>query len=564
MADRDERNKERDDYWDIEKLVPKRRGGLRPFATEATVATHIIPEGKATITDTPDRPASERTLTHTDGEYTKGVEEESYIPENAGLIKKVTITKTIDKYDFYDSFRRSALLYYDCIGSPSEYAEFYSFMPQYAHMSKAQQSYYLYWRSELRRGRYVKTDYSYIHLYVYEILNLPDKIPASEGVKLLARVWKQYRDKLPRLDATMSVWLQDYCLVHKLPCPTDEIKDFIPFAIKGGALKEFYLSDIVGMSEESTELLIASLSDYDWRMGKFVDGGRESKLGIITSDKDYKREMLGAMRLVIGDLWKNRILGDTARHTTIKRDAFPHSLCTHQVKSKLTIEYISFSASEDVRRDVTASVRYVENKLRHLLGVKSRLSVKELPPRYAAIIDGYFESLFRVEKRRRIEESRPAYEKLYEAERTALSFEGADEIERMSWQNTERLVIEDEDSIEYASHGIGSMPELNDVVSNTASEASGTSDALVSDGEPCGDNYGLNEDEIKYIGYLIYGKPDTYICKKGATLDMLVERINSAFIDNYGDIIIEMTDNGYALIDDYYEEIKEWLESIKM
>ncbi|MBQ2738410.1 MAG: hypothetical protein IJF38_06935 [Clostridia bacterium] len=41
-----------------------------------------------------------------------------------------------------------------------------------------------------------------------------------------------------------------------------------------------------------------------------------------------------------------------------------------------------------------------------------------------------------------------------------------------------------------------------------------------------------------------------------------VERINEAFSDGFGDVIIENTGDGFALIEDYLEEITEWLKNI--
>ena len=45
-------------------------------------------------------------------------------------------------------------------------------------------------------------------------------------------------------------------------------------------------------------------------------------------------------------------------------------------------------------------------------------------------------------------------------------------------------------------------------------------------------------------------------------VDTLVEIINEAFSDGFGDVIIEPTDDGYAIIDDYKEDITEWLNRI--
>ena len=42
--------------------------------------------------------------------------------------------------------------------------------------------------------------------------------------------------------------------------------------------------------------------------------------------------------------------------------------------------------------------------------------------------------------------------------------------------------------------------------------------------------------------------------------ESIVEKINEAFSDGFGDIIIEPSDSGFAIIEDYREEILEWLK----
>ena len=293
---------EKDDFWDVSKLLPKKRSILSPFAsknvvTEVTAPAHEATELKYT--------GAERQITEKPS--TMQMEEaDSYTPERGGLIKRVTVKRRVDKYDFYESFRKSALLYYDYYTDKCDFAEFYSYMPQYSQLKDAQRSYYFYWRYMLRHGKYIRTDYSYVYLYVYEILNLPDKIPPEEGIRLLCSLWREYRKSLPRLDNYFSIWVQDYCLVHRLPCPEKELGEFLPKCIASADFKEFYLSDIKNAGEGGVLAMLAFLSDYDWIRGKFVSGKpREDERGFniaVSSSEDYKKHMIGAMRRVLSSL----------------------------------------------------------------------------------------------------------------------------------------------------------------------------------------------------------------------------------------------------------------------
>ncbi len=533
-----------DDFWDIEKLVPRRSSSLSPFASRETVTAYEAPVPKVTKNEPPERTAEERSLNL----GVRESESESYTPSQMGLIKCVTVKKFIDKYDFYDSFRRSALLYFDYKTAKCEFAQFYSYMPQYSQLTGSQKNYYFYWRDEIRHGRYLKSDYSYIYLYVYEILNLPDKIPAEEGIKLLCAIWREYRRALPRLDNYFSIWVEDYCLVHRLPPPINELSGMLFECIGRARLKEFYLANINEVGFGAIEPLLAYLSDYDWRSGKFSSGGG-NEASVLVQGEGYKRHMQRAMYLLLHNVW-NSILGSGDIKTTrLVRDAFPNSLCTHSVKCKLEIEYISLADADEIRRGVTAAVRYTENKLRALLGVKSRLTVKDLPDEYKLILDRYFEQYFKEEERKTNEANRPSYEKLYEAPKGELSFSGADEIERSSWMTTARLVEYSEDRAdEETGHNGAEATADKKEEGNSADELTGASSCP------------LSMEEMELLKSSL-GGVSTFSGK--LPRETLAERINELFLDIIGDVVLKENEGGFCVIEDYREDVEEWLKNYR-
>ena len=628
---------EKDDFWDIDKLVPKKRATLFSYASADPTRDVEIPKGvkptkeengkpsaadseKSRVENSSPRPESERSLGNTAGTHaTERVI--SYVPSADGLIREVKIHRFVDKYDFYDNFRKSALIYYDYRPTArAEFAQFYSYMPQYSQLNPAQKAYYFFWRTEMQRGRFLKTDYSYVYLYVYEILNLPDKIPPEEGVKLLCRVWREYRRALPRLDLYFAIWVQDYCLVHRLDCPTAEIEDFIFDVISASTFKEFYISDVGRYGGSGTAALLAYLSDYDWRRGKYAAGDPE--LDAEERKKQatlYRTHMEGAMSLLFRDLWGECLAtAKGGKAQTVKRDAFPNSLCTHSVKCKLEVEFYPIASATGLRTGVTAAVRYTENKIRALLGIRSRLAIKDLPNDYRRVIDYYFGVIEEGERKKKERASAPEYMRLYDAPRSEMSMQGADEIERASWHTTARLVegMEENESVTAtpaakngcdnpkadrdgsahataASHteapasareasptahtekattapaamstapaAMSTAPAAETTHATHAAEASETPN-LTADYPPdkadgCADTYGLSDGEIAYIAHLCFG--GEYI--SAIPEDTIAERINEAFADGFGDVILEMTEDGYALIEDYREDITEWLYKI--
>lgn len=530
-----------DAFWDLGRIMPKKKK-MQPFNTTTSPTEHVIKGSELDL--------SERKLTLMRDEVDlEAIEERSYIPRGNGLIKEVTIRRWVDKYDFYGNFRKAAILYYDYKTEKCDFAPYYSYMPQYSQLTVPQKQYYFYWRDMVRQGRFIKSDYSYLYLFVYEILNLPDKLPPSDGINMLCKLWCEYRDELPKIDANFAAWIQDYCLVHEIPCPMDQISEFIFDVISASSFKEFYLSEMGTAGDAGTDAMIAYLSDYDFRRCKYRT----------TENKEaYNKYMLSAMRRVIFALMnsENPVYDDT-KTAVIERDAFPRSLCTHAVKCRLKIKYTPLSKDVKLRSIVTMAVRYTENKLRANLGVKSRLAIKDFPDQYKRLIDEYFNSLIGERSAKAKKESLPEYEALYDAPAESLSISGADKIEQESWLTTARLVGD-----EYTDEENCSVSDLEE--DSKEQLIRDEIEAIIdyeTDEEICADEgaYGLADDEISIIKDIIEGRIREF------NLEILekIEKINERFSEEFGDVIIESDGNEYKIIEDYQEDIKLWLTKIK-
>lgn len=522
----------RDDFWDISKLAPGAKKPQPRFKTERETVSFEIAGDAA---------HNENRITLL-GRGAK-MEESNYVPTSNPLIRKVTVRRMQGGYDFYESFKKAALLYYDVAAEPSPFTSFYSYMPQYSQMNAEQKSYYFYLRSEIRKGNYsLRADVSYLYLYVYEILNLPEKIPPKEGISLLCCLWRAYRRSLPAIDRYFSVWVQDYCIVHRLDAPTAEIEDFIYEIIDATTFKEFYLGGVYSKNAGEITALLSCLSDYDWRSGRYAGGEHRDM---------YKKHVEGAMLPVLRSLWEHGTLFlEESNVERILRDAFPCSLCTHSVKCRIEIEYYPIGRSDELRARVTSALKYVENCLRASLSVKSRLAVKNLHEDDKTLIDRYFETLFRALNEKRRLEQREAYESLYDAPRQAMSYAGADVIEQRSWENTWRLV--DAEKIEEASNEIQHTDEPTVIAPAQEGEeqADETVDAYV----------------VRYLRALVNAdaaeKKET-VRQSALPEESLAEKVNEMFFAIVDDVVLELCDDGAILIEDYREEVSEWLSRQK-
>ena len=276
-------------------------------------------------------------------------------------------------------------------------------------------------------------------------------------------------------------------------------------------------------SAAALDALVARLSDYDYRRGKFVTPDNREMI---------ERNMRGAMRSVLKRLEKEGALSADDGVRTLKRDAFARSLCTHKVKCKLEIEYLSLAVADRLRSDITAAVRYTENRLRAIIGVKSRLGVKGLPESMKREIDDYFARQMMPGGALAPKVNIPEYEKLYSAPRESLSLSGADEIERASWSTTMRLV-------EYGDDGIEPVREEPAPIENPPAAPT------------------LSAEDIALLA-MAYNY--TYDGGMGLSDDSAAERINEHFADLIGDVVLEHDGEFYKIIEDYKEDIEEWIK----
>ena len=225
---------------------------------------------------------------------------------------------------------------------------------------------------------------------------------------------------------------------------------------------------------------------------------------------------------------------------------------------------MEFSTSPELRSIVTDALKYTENNLRRLASVKSRLAIKNCPNEIKLIIDRYFEAEFDRLRKIKEKENAPEYEKLYDApEDDELSMEDAIKIEKASWINTARLLEGTED---FSPSDF--EPVKSDFLNDDEEGSEPTPDLPFSGTSDCDselNDYGLLELEISFIGELVSGRGEAAVllCSSASLLpDSVVEHINEVFFDRLGDIIIEFDGESYVIIEDYLEEVSQWLSSV--
>ena len=577
-----------DAFWSLDKIMPKT---VRPrsfsFDTDPVDIESDCPaDGAAGSDRTKSRAEKEDTaippqrtaVRETPG---KSEPELTYEPSPV-MLRSVTVWRWPSKYTFYERFRTDAEKHFSVRGQSCDWVPFFSYMPQYIQLDAQQRAYYFWWRENARQGRYLRTDYSYLMLYIYEIINLPDRIAPEEGLEQLCGLWLAYRDKFPKLDRYLSEWVCDYCLIYRLPAPYETLAGILGDVVRVCSFREFYLGGPTDGASPLAVTLIGYASNYNYRKSRLYQSEYRSL---------YEKHIYGAMDYVLSHLPEGDSLADVKMQTArISRDTFVGSLCAYDIKRRLDIEYYSCSRSHEVREVVTGVVKAAENQIRAMCGISARFSLKTVGDTVKSLVAAYFEP-FRAQAAAARDE--PEYMRMYEPEKHDFSEDEALAIEERSWGMTGRLVEALMDDAESGEPGVlsgsygeqagdGSVPPspaADSSLGDISVPAGGTSPELqpgtprkaIPEGMPELQHASMETREQESsrgdmfdtaLRMLLDGRTDAfdaYARRLNLLPDSLAEIINETAYDLFGDIIAEAGESGYRLIPDYRTDAEEYL-----
>ena len=467
-----------------------------------------------------------------------------YSPENS-LIHKVRIYSWQTNYSYYEQFCRVAARVDGLIGRPAPYVPFFSYMPQYSQLTESQFSYYLWFREELRHGTPAETDYSYILLYIYELINLSDQKPAEEILSGLTDIWVFYRAQFPRLDVQLSDWICDFCLINGLRPDFDRLASFGAELIRNATLKEFYVDTRSG-GDVRARLLMTYCSNYDYTKSKFATGDARAL---------YAGHMTGVVSAALEstDTGKSSVLSSGLQDSRVSRDAYTGALCSPKIKKRIEIEYTSFSHSHELRFKITDLLKYSENKIRAYLGIKSRLSCSGISAELKKTADEYFDKHLPQKAKTHSEPEAPAYERFYEPLSTGFSYENASVIEKESWDTTDKLLEAFSDS----DQNDGTEPEVVSALSDPL-----RSENINPEYESGEDQTTFTAAEILFLAAAVSSDAEGQRAAAGTAgklPDAMADAINEKALAILGDIVLQDNGNTYSVIVDYEEEVKTWI-----
>lgn len=515
------RNFSDDDFRDIENLIPKKH--ITPARQTNTDTSAVYLEFGEDIPRTGLNFNPSVAQSAVTKEYT-------YEPENS-LIKLITVRPRLSPARFYADFVADAKKYLHMHGKECAPVPFPAYIPEYRSMKKAQLDYYLYFRDAVKEGNKLDTPQSYILLLLFEIINLPKEIPPAEGAMLMYRLWKMYRQEYPRLDTYIPEWLCDYSMIHRIPLPQVALKDAALLA-ELSDFPEFYLNTL---RCDRYTLLCKTAGYTPNGDGKYPE-----------TDEYLKEHMISAIDCVsLKKLGRKFTPEDYLTLTTGARTAYRSALCSYDNNALISYTYRSFSKKNVSMQNLADCVRYAENRVRAYLSIRSRLKCPGLDSYEKEIIDEYFDEYLPIVRKRYTSVAATSYsgenDYLYEPESYGISFEAAKTIEKNSWKAT--AMLEDAFALEEETkEEVGPAPSVPENVHE--------------------DDGALGALELEFLRLLFEDKSaeaSAFARENGIMPEALAEKINVYAFDILGDSVIDSTDGTLAVIEDYKENIQEWL-----
>jgi len=569
---------DKDEFWDIGKLLPKRKAsagvGFDTSAVDVTDGARGTPSALDEGTDA----GKESLRLNFKGERHQEQERlvYEYCPDNS-FIRKVSVYTCPSAYRYYEDFRKTMHKYLTLTVKEAERVPFFSYVPQYSQLSSQRLAWYLFWRSGCRRREYMQTDFSYVLLYIFELINFENPRHPDRIIEELCSLWRAYRSEFWQLDKYLPDWVCDYCLIHGVKLPYDIVSDYISDVLENCSYKAFYIGEAGRVGLTRGRVAVMSASSYNYKKSKFYTD--ENK-------KLFDTHILLSASSALG-LEGDGDSGEERELTVTKREVYVGALCTSEAKRTLYIEHYPLARSHTLKSEATLAVKYAENKLRAVLGIRSRLAVTGIGEGIKAEIDRYFAETFpSAHKREQPIVCEPEYMAYYDPADSGVKLEHAADIERESWETAALMcesfddaeeLIPDMEETQVSEKGYDGEYSAGLLRNGALADGGRSSDEFAFALSPVTAGYDQELEQNQFealIGSLGVLELDILILllqkrqkqaqkaalDSGGFLSGVCERINSAALEYISDILIECVEGEYIILPDYESEVRECLK----
>ena len=567
-----------DSFWDLSTYKKQKPSGTPMRRTAATIVT-------ATEISLPKKPADTQGAAQnaqpgaaykdsafsSDGTITRFVSPVQkkpntdrrllleYTPKNP-LIKEVQIYTDLECDSVFakdNLFLRERRALLGRVGKEVPHVPFYSMMPRYSQMTRPQLAYYLWWRENIRNGVFLECDVSYVILYAHELI-ADEESDKQETLNTLCRLYTLQCGNKQAAYFGIGSLISDFCLLYNLTLPDSFLGDKFAEFVAYTALPEFYIDVSDRHNPALHEKIMTAASVYNYKKSKhypvapaiFDTHVRGAVASIFENERAY-----AAL-----SSFSSSAYGEVL--TSHKPFFKIPGLTTKQAKIKITYYPLSF-----LRAPITDAIRYIENRIREHLGIKSKLNVTTVNPDIKNAIDAYADKFCPPMSRERIslaaeKKAAQEYDKLYDVPKSELSLDRALEIEQKSWETTKILVDAFENSEDMTETVTETVTKPGTVT--VAEPQIITSEPVFTqftDRETRNDETSLLEkfdgllgDDAEFLSLCIendFSAQRKFALSHSSTPDEIAERINGVSLELIGDILLEDTGDGYSVLPDY-------------
>lgn len=377
---------------------------------------------------------------------------------------------------------------------PAIYVQSGFINPSYDTFNSRQMDYYMYWRTQIRNGKFLETDDGYIRFFIAEIISCSED--PFEAVRIMRSLSEVYNE--PNLARFITTAILEYSLVFGIP--VDDVRGASESILNGVA----YLCMIRAPMGDMPAEVLASLSGLDRRV--IDDLGEEGLKAINESLRKIEKERLALGIPTTLELF-NVQRGPQSAFYTIKRD-FPVSLYNSSYQA------LSLKKGAPLRTYISNTIRLVETFVRKINGKKVTVKMpKYHGKRTLRIIESCVLSAFGIETEKRIRLD-PEAVKNAQGDLEAVT-------DLMITEGTE-----DEETVE-------------EEVQTTGWEALASM---------------LDENQKEYLSKALdSGRGCAEIARKSnMTVSKMEDSINTLSMDAVGDTIVE----NQTVVEDYFEEVR--------
>ena len=409
-------------------------------------------------------------------------------------------------------------------------SRFICYFPTYQDMTTRQLRGYFTWRAAVRRGEFQPISTSAAYVYVYELLNGIGGASPEECLEKLRALEAGYLDSgigEPGMRTNLRRWELEYAVLHDLP--PERVR---PIMDPEMLAQDAALSALRFPGTHSDEEVFAALCRFGAR--------KTASSPVITGDPEDGRHLFcQAWRAASSYVWQGQDLFTLCFGKPVRRRWYPlANAVVYALPAPVEREYVlndcrryccsggvwySFSyekLSFDLAR-LRGFVHETDARLRRYR--KNGRYLRESPSDEWAI--PYIDAVIDEDRKARLEAARP---------KVTIDLSGIEQI-RADALVTRESLLTDEERGDYEPEEPAAVPE---------EEAAGALDRL----------------QFRVLQALLAGQDPTELLRADHTMPSIAaDAINEALWEEFGDTVVLCEDERLLLVDDYREELEEYL-----